>query len=189
LYFCISVESQFFKRIYYLKQINVITRGPLGAEGPRQLPPSNPALVEPYGLLLNLFLYCFAIEITRKLPPTLQKLIERFLIITVFVFLPLDSICIDQPHKKEYDSLSTSPILMTLVSIPHVFYCRTGFLTIQLNLPKTNTFHDICVFMPLHCSQNLGWLAKNFLKIFAGLDRRQGAQLGRLFSQRTREAV
>ena len=46
--FFISFESQqFFKRTFYLKQINVITGGPLGAEGPGQLPPFpplNPAL-------------------------------------------------------------------------------------------------------------------------------------------------
>jgi len=30
--------------MFYLKQINVITGGPLGAEGPEQLPPLNPAL-------------------------------------------------------------------------------------------------------------------------------------------------
>jgi len=49
LNFCISFESrQFFKRIFYLKQINVITGGPLGTEGPGQLPsfpPLNPALI------------------------------------------------------------------------------------------------------------------------------------------------
>jgi len=32
----------FFKRILYLKQINVITGGPLGAEGLGQLPPLPP---------------------------------------------------------------------------------------------------------------------------------------------------
>jgi len=42
LYSCES--PQFFKRILYLKHINVITRGSLGAEGPGQLPPFNPAL-------------------------------------------------------------------------------------------------------------------------------------------------
>jgi len=41
LYSCISFESrQFFKRIFSFKQINVITGGPLGAEGPGQLTPS-----------------------------------------------------------------------------------------------------------------------------------------------------
>jgi len=39
LYSCISFESrQFFKRLFDLKQINVIIEGFLGAEGPGQLP-------------------------------------------------------------------------------------------------------------------------------------------------------
>ena len=48
MYSCISFKSrQFFKQIYYLEQINVITGSPLGAEVPGQLPPLlpfNPAL-------------------------------------------------------------------------------------------------------------------------------------------------
>jgi len=36
---CISSESQLFKRAFYLKQISVITGGPLAAEGLEQLPP------------------------------------------------------------------------------------------------------------------------------------------------------
>ena len=42
LYSCIACESQSFKRIFYLKQIFVITGGPLGAEGPGQLPRCPP---------------------------------------------------------------------------------------------------------------------------------------------------
>ena len=45
LYSCISFESrQFFKRIFYLKQGNVIMWRPLRAEGPGQLPPLSPSL-------------------------------------------------------------------------------------------------------------------------------------------------
>jgi len=46
LYFCIASESRkFFKRAFYLKQINFITGGSLAAGGPGQLPPPlNPAL-------------------------------------------------------------------------------------------------------------------------------------------------
>jgi len=48
LYSCVSFASQqFFKQILYLKQINVITGGPLGAEGPGQLPPLPPPLIRP----------------------------------------------------------------------------------------------------------------------------------------------
>jgi len=43
--FLFPFESpQLFKRIFYLKQINVITRGPLRAEGPEQLPPFPPLI-------------------------------------------------------------------------------------------------------------------------------------------------
>jgi len=43
LYSCISFESrQIFKGIFYIKQINFITEGPFGAEGPGQLPPLPP---------------------------------------------------------------------------------------------------------------------------------------------------
>jgi len=49
LYSFIACESQSFKRVFYLKQILVITEGALGAEGQGQLPPLphplNPALV------------------------------------------------------------------------------------------------------------------------------------------------
>ena len=49
LYFSIFFESrQFFKRIFYLKQMNIITLGLFRAEGPGQLlsfPPPNPALM------------------------------------------------------------------------------------------------------------------------------------------------
>jgi len=45
---CITSESRkIFKRVFYLKQINFITGGPLAAGGPGQLPPLpplNPAL-------------------------------------------------------------------------------------------------------------------------------------------------
>ena len=47
LYSCIACESQSLKGVFYLKQIFVITGGPLGAEVPGQLPrfsPLNPAL-------------------------------------------------------------------------------------------------------------------------------------------------
>jgi len=57
LYSCISLESQrFFKRIFYLKQIIVITGGPLRAEGPGQLPPLpplNPGLTPPDAISKN----------------------------------------------------------------------------------------------------------------------------------------
>ena len=58
--------------------------------------------MEPHVLLFNLFLYeYFVIEITRNLALLLQKLIEQFWCITVFVFLPLDDIHIDEQHKSE----------------------------------------------------------------------------------------
>ena len=49
LYSCIASESQkFFKRVFYLKQINFITAGPL-PQGPWQLPPL-PLLIRPWKL-------------------------------------------------------------------------------------------------------------------------------------------
>jgi len=54
--YTVAFESQkFFKRVFYLKQINFITGGPLAAGGPGQLPPLpslNPAL-HPWCYLLN----------------------------------------------------------------------------------------------------------------------------------------
>jgi len=41
--------NQSFKRVYYFKKMFVITGGPLGAEGPGQLPhPGIPALPTPF---------------------------------------------------------------------------------------------------------------------------------------------
>jgi len=52
--FLFPFESpQLFKRIFYLKQINVITRGPLRAEGPEQLPPFPPLIGPWLRMLLN----------------------------------------------------------------------------------------------------------------------------------------
>jgi len=49
LYSCIASESQkFFKRVFYLKQINFITAGPL-PQGPWQLAPL-PLLIRPWKL-------------------------------------------------------------------------------------------------------------------------------------------
>jgi len=49
LYSCIASESRkFFKQVFYLKQVSVITGGPLAVWGPGQLPPLpslNAALV------------------------------------------------------------------------------------------------------------------------------------------------
>ena len=43
LYYCISLEpQQFFKRVFYLKQIIVTTGGPLQLGSPGQLPPFLP---------------------------------------------------------------------------------------------------------------------------------------------------
>jgi len=42
LYPCIASESQFFKGVFYLKQIIIITGCPLGVRGPGQLPPLPP---------------------------------------------------------------------------------------------------------------------------------------------------
>ena len=39
--------TKFFKRVFYLKQINFITGGPLTAGGPGQLPPLPPSLIRP----------------------------------------------------------------------------------------------------------------------------------------------
>jgi len=40
---CIASESQkFFNRVFYLKQINFITGGPVAVGGPGQLPPLPP---------------------------------------------------------------------------------------------------------------------------------------------------
>ena len=51
LHSCIASESRkFFKRVFYLKQINFITGEHLAAGGPGQLPPLpplNPALSQP----------------------------------------------------------------------------------------------------------------------------------------------
>jgi len=47
LYSCITSESQFFKGVFYLKQIFIITGCPLGVRGLGQLPhlpPLDPAL-------------------------------------------------------------------------------------------------------------------------------------------------
>jgi len=49
---CIASESQkFFKRVFYLRQINFITGRPL-AGGPGQLPPLPP-LIQPWMQLLK----------------------------------------------------------------------------------------------------------------------------------------
>jgi len=49
LYSCIASESQkFFKRVFYLKQINFITWGPLAAGGPGQRPLLPPPLIRPW---------------------------------------------------------------------------------------------------------------------------------------------
>jgi len=47
LYSCIASESQFFKRVFYLKQIIVITGAPLEGGGTIApvAPPLNPALL------------------------------------------------------------------------------------------------------------------------------------------------
>jgi len=48
LYSCIASESQkFFKRVFYFKKINFITRGPL-AEGARGNCPRFPPLIRPW---------------------------------------------------------------------------------------------------------------------------------------------
>jgi len=48
MYSCIALESRtFFKRVFYLKQINFITDGLLATGGPGQLPPLPPPLIQP----------------------------------------------------------------------------------------------------------------------------------------------
>ena len=42
MYSCIASESQFFKGVFYLKQIIIITGCLLGVRGPGQLPPLPP---------------------------------------------------------------------------------------------------------------------------------------------------
>ena len=79
---------------------------------------------------------------------------SSFWFIAAFVFLPLDGICTDEQHKNDYNSRSASLILMKLVSIP--MFSGMGFLNMQFKFTETNTFYDICVFAPLHCSSNLG---------------------------------
>jgi len=47
-----------------------------------------------------LFSYVCSYKFLGIFTPILQKLIERFLFITAFVFLPLDGICTDEQQKK-----------------------------------------------------------------------------------------
>ena len=68
------------------------------------------------------------------------------MIITAFVFLPLDSIRTDEQHKNDYNSRSASPIPMKLVSIP--MFSRMGFLNMQFKFTSIQYFLWYLRFCP-----------------------------------------
>ena len=46
---CVACESQqFFKQVFYLKDINFMMGGPLASGSPGQLPPWRPPLIRPW---------------------------------------------------------------------------------------------------------------------------------------------
>ena len=65
---------------------------------------------------------------------------------TVFVFLPLDGIHIDEQQKNEYNSGSAGPIVMKLVSIP--MFSRLDFLNMQLKFSYNQYFSWCLHFYP-----------------------------------------
>jgi len=79
--------------------------------------------------ILFLFTYVSSYKFYENWHQFCKNWSSGFWFITAFTFLSLDGIHIDEQHKNDYNSRSTSPILIKLVSIP--MFSRMGFLNMQ----------------------------------------------------------